>query len=81
MPKALQEYLSASCCYITVDYPGATTNSNAGLFFFLADTTTAALFMPHMCSQLQQPVLHNTARVILEKCWANGNEFLNEILS
>lgn len=33
MPKALQEYLSVSCCYITVDYPGAITNSNAGLFF------------------------------------------------
>lgn len=80
MPKALQEYLSASCCYITVDYPEAMTNSNAGPFF-LADTTTAALFYASHVFPATATVLHNTARVILEKCWANGNKFFNEILS
>lgn len=39
MPKALQGYLCLSCCYITVDYPAATANLNAGLF--LAHTTAA----------------------------------------
>lgn len=74
MHKALQGYLSLSCCYITVDYPVAMTIPNAILF--LAHTTTTVpfcffVFLPHLCSQQQYDLDYTILyiRVILDKGW------------
>lgn len=45
MHKALQRYLYWSCCYITVSYPVATTNANAGLFLAHTTAVAAPLFL------------------------------------
>lgn len=63
MHKALQGYLSLSCCYITVDYPVAKTIPNAILF--LAHTTTTVpfclvFFTSPVFPATIWPGLHNT---------------------